>query len=88
MLPLQCLQCYLSAHLVRRIILNHSYLEITERTEGDTKDVNKNGKIQMMECSNVLVGKNKALNIFAIVAFVFYYSLVFKLGLLLEISLN
>lgn len=42
----------------------------------------------MMECSNVLVGKNKALNIFAIVAFVFYYSLVFKLGLLLEISLN
>lgn len=42
----------------------------------------------MMECSNVPVGKNKALNIFAIVAFVFYYSLVFKLGLLLEISLN
>jgi hypothetical protein len=73
---------------VRRIILNHSYLEITERTEGDTKDVNKNGKTQMMECSNVPVGKNKALNIFAIVAFVFYYSLVFKLGLLLEISLN
>ena len=64
MLPLQCLQCYLSAHLVRRIILNHSYLEITERTEGDTKDVNKNGKTQMMECSNVPVGKNKALNIF------------------------
>ena len=25
----------------------------------------------MMECSNVLVGKNKALNIFAIVAFIF-----------------
>lgn len=73
---------------MRRIILNHSYLEITERTEGDTKDVNKNGKTQMMECSNVPVGKNKALNIFAIVAFVFYYSLVFKLGLLLEISLN
>lgn len=42
-----------------------------ERTEGDTKDANKNGKTQMMECSNVLVGKNKALNIFAIVAFVF-----------------
>lgn len=42
----------------------------------------------MMECSNVLVGKNKALNIFAIAAFVFYYAFLFKLGLLLEISLN
>ena len=42
-----------------------------ERTEGDTKDANKNGKTQMMECSNVLVVKNKALNIFAIVALVY-----------------
>lgn len=42
----------------------------------------------MMECSNVLVGKNKVLNIFAIAAFVSYYAFLFKLGLLLEISLN
>ena len=42
----------------------------------------------MMECSKVLVGKNKVLNIFAIAAFVSYYAFLFKLGLLLEISLN
>ena len=71
MLLLKCLQWYLSLHLVKKIIWNHYYLEIIERTEGDTKDANKNGKTQMMECSNVLVGKNKALNIFAIVAFIF-----------------
>lgn len=75
MFSLTMLTMMLSTSLGEKNYIKSFLPEITERTERDTKDANKDGNsflnLSNDECSNVLVGKNKAFKYFAIAAFVF-----------------